>query len=128
MIPEAVRGFPKWVQQKITRRSESLDDKEKDRDDKAIEAGRKIHEAMNKFPKICEEYAKINSIELSPLSGYGTERLKDMYNLLNDAKFIDFALDKYGIAYNEKMFRVPPIPDYLHFRHICLHISNNYKL
>ncbi|HEX9317445.1 MAG TPA: hypothetical protein VF884_00755 [Nitrososphaeraceae archaeon] len=95
--------------------SESWDDKEMYRDDKTIDAEKK-HKAVNKFPDICVEYAKINSIELSPLSGNATERLNDMYNLLNDPKFIDFALDKYGIEYSEKMFRVPPIPDYREYK------------
>lgn len=76
MILEAIRGFLKWIQQEMTR-SESWDDKVKDQGDKLIEV-EKINKAVNKFPYICKEYAKINSMKLSPLSGYGTERLRDM--------------------------------------------------
>jgi hypothetical protein len=44
---------------------------------------------MVKFPLTVKEYTEINSIEMPPKH---EEYLYEMYNFLNDAKFIDFAV------------------------------------
>jgi hypothetical protein len=62
-------------------------------------------ELLDVYVPLVKEYARLNDIELPPDDH--DEYSNFVYGFVWDAKFINFAFDRSGILFNERMFTLP---------------------